>query len=435
MNRKKLFFTGAIGNSIEVFEAIVYAFLQPFITKTFFPVNLREHNLLFLLTAILPFLARPMGALFFGMMGDLKGRKTVLEYSMILSGLSCCAIAFTPSYATAGLLSFFLILFFRFLFGLAMSGEYNNSFLYLAEHSAPKSRGYILSWAAFGVSFGIFLATTFSYTFTYLIDKDVIPMWSFRLVFLLSGLSLYIAYVARKDLSETAEFFISFPTFEEKKKTAIYQGAKQELKSSLFSSIKIILLSGFGTHITYSLLFYGAFHITRYNINAHSFKDVTLLIAISSCISAMLIPTIGKITDFIGRKLLLICSLIVLTSLYLFFFFDIAKNGTYQELLCYYLALGFFNAIYFCAAPAEIIDSLPKKMRSTVNGLLYGIPALIFGALSLPYFQAQIEKYPESPLFIFSIAIPLLLFFLFSKNKFLAPSHKYMYSLEKNKVS
>lgn len=149
----------------------------------------------------------------------------------------------------------------------------------------------------------------------------------------------------------------------------------------------------------------------------------------------MLIPTIGKITDFIGRKLFLICSLIVLTGLYLFFFFDIGTNGTYQELLCYYLILGLFNGIYFCAALAEIMASLPKKMRSTINGLLYGIPSLIFGALSLPFFQAQIQTHPESPLFIFSIVNPLLLFFLFSKNKFFSPSHQYMYSLEKNKVS
>lgn len=89
INKKKLFLAGAIGNSIEVFESVVYAFLQPYIAKTFFPPALRENKFLFLLTIILPFIARPIGGLIFGLIGALKGRKIVLEYSMIISGISC----------------------------------------------------------------------------------------------------------------------------------------------------------------------------------------------------------------------------------------------------------------------------------------------------------------------------------------------------------
>lgn len=435
MNRKKLFFAGGIGNSIEVFEAIVYAFLQPFITKTFFPSNLRENNLLFFLTIILPFLARPLGGLFFGLLGDLKGRKTVLEYAMLLSGLSCALITLVPSYETAGLFSFFSIITLRFLFGIAMSGEYNNSFLYLAEHSAPQSRGYILSWAAFGVSFGIFLATLFAYLFTHLIEKEILPIQSFRIIFLLSTVSLYIGYVARRDLSETAEFFISYPSSESNKTKAIYRIARQEVSGRIGESFKIVLLSGFGTHITYSLLLYGPFHLKVYNLYSIGLKDATLLVAVSACISAMVIPLVGKISDMIGRKLLLISSTIILTVLYLSFFYHAASSCTYQELLCFYLILGFFSGIYCCAAPAEIIASLPKRMRSTVNGLLYGIPAILFGALSLPYFQTQFQNNSNSPLIILIIAIPLLAYCLFNKKKFLEPTHEYMYPLERTKVT
>lgn len=434
MNRKKLFFAGGIGNSIEIFEAIVYAFLQPFITKTFFPVNLRENNLLFFVTIILPFLARPLGGILFGVLGDLKGRKSVLEYSMMISGISCALISLVPSYETSGLVSFIAIISLRFLFGIAMSGEYNNSFLYLAEHAAPQSRGYILSWAAFGVSFGLFLATLSAYLFTNLIEKGILPEQSFRLLFLLSTFSLYIGYIARKDLSETAEFFISYPSAEKNKALAIYQVAKQEVSGRLTESIKIILLSGFGTHITYSLLLYGPFHIQSHNIHSIGLKDATLLVAISACISAMIIPLVGKASDIIGRKLLLTLSTAMLTILYLSFFYCTAASYSYQELLCFYLILGCFCGVYFCTAPAEIIASLPKRMRSTVNGLLYGIPAILFGALSLPYFQTLFQSNAHSPLIILVITVPLLAYCLFNKKKFFEANFEYLYPLEKTKV-
>jgi MHS family proline/betaine transporter-like MFS transporter len=89
MNRKKLFFAGAIGNAVEIFEVLIYAFLQPYIVGTFFPTGFKENNLLFLITVILPFLAKPLGALYFGVLGDLKGRKFVLERSIIVSGICC----------------------------------------------------------------------------------------------------------------------------------------------------------------------------------------------------------------------------------------------------------------------------------------------------------------------------------------------------------
>lgn len=434
MNRKKLFIAGGIGNSIEVFEAIVYAFLQPFITKTFFPEHLKENHLFFFMTIILPFLARPLGALCFGVLGDLKGRKFVLEYSLILSGISCALISITPSYASAGMFSFVSIIALRFLFGLAMSGEYNNSFLYLAEHSAPENRGYILSWAAFGVSFGLFLATLSAYLFTNLIEKSILPEQSFRLLFLFSTVSLYIGYIARRDMAETAEYFISFPSGEKRKTKAIFALAKTQIFSRFFESAKIILLSSFGTHITYSLLLYAPFHIKNYNNYKISFNDASLLITVSSCITAMVIPIIGKISDFFGRKSLLIISTTVIAILYLEFFFNFAMNASYSELLFFYILLGLFNGMYFCVGPAEIIASLPSIARSTINGLLYGIPAIIFGALSLPYFQTQFPKNSETPLIILIITLPLLCCYLFNKKSFIKPSDQYLYPLERTKV-
>jgi MFS transporter, MHS family, proline/betaine transporter len=435
LSRKKLFFAGAVGNSIEVFESVVYAFLQPFIAKTFFPPNLRENNLLFLITVILPFIARPLGAIVFGVMGDLKGRKTVLELCMIISGISCALITILPSYDSIGISAFFGILWLRFLFGLAMSSEYNNSFLYLAEHSSPKSRGFILSWASFGVNFGIFSSALLAYILTQLTESHFIPEWSFRLLFLLSMISLYIGYVARKSLPETAEFYISYPTFEANKKKAVYTTVGSELTNMKLKALKVILLAGFGTHITYSLFLYGPFHLIKHNLKISSFQEASTFIILATFITSLLVPFFGKLSDKIGRRLLLLTSIPALSALYLFFFFNLTACTSYQGFLIFYSVLGIVGAPYFAVAPAEIIDSLPSKMRSTANGLLYSIPAILFGALSLPYFQIQFEKSALSALIILILAIPLFLFFFFSKKKLLKPTLQYNYSLEQAKVS
>jgi MHS family proline/betaine transporter-like MFS transporter len=434
MNKKKLFFAGAIGNAIEFFEAIVYAFLQPFITKTFFPENFRGNNLLFAFTIIMPFLARPLGALFFGVIGDLKGRKTVLKSSLILSGISCSLIAVIPSYQEIGIFSFIFILSLRFLFGFAMSGEFNNSLLYLAEHAEPKSRGYIMSWACTGVSSGIFMAATLSYLFTTLIEKKIFPIGSFRVLFLLSAGALYIGYYARKHLAETADFFIYFPTFEKNKKKFIFNQAKKGISSNIINTIKIILIAGFGTHITYSLLIYSPFYLTAQNSNIPSLNSAILIIAFHCFVVSILTPIAGKLTDLIGRKFLLMLSIIVRTIFYLFYFFKVGKDASFGNLLVFYAFLSFFDSLYV-AGVVEMIESLPTISRSTINGILYGTSSILFGALSLPFFERFIQKIPASPLIILFIAIPLFILLYRTPMAYFKPFHHYKYELERNKIS
>lgn len=434
MNRKSLFYAGAIGNSIEVFEKVVYGFLQPFITKTFFPENLRENYLLFFFTLIIPVLARPIGALFFGVLGDLKGRKAVLESTMILSGISCALMAILPSYQQAGLASFFGLFALRFLFGFSMAGEYNNSFLYLGENAEPRSRGFIISWASFGVSFGIFWAALLAYLFTHAIENHFFPAWSFRGLFLFSFVCLYLSYRARKELSESLEFFLSFPAFEEKKKTCIIRTAKNELFGNLLNSIKIIFVLGFAIHITYALTYYAPFHLVQHNTVPLSFSEAISLIIFSTGINCILKPFFGKLSDRIGRKFLLLTSAFALTVLYLFFFFSLANNSNYNELLLFYGILSFFMSMY-SVSEFEVVESLPHRMRSTVNGVLRVIPSVILGAFSLPYFQAYFDKTELTPLVILLIVIPLIFILLRSKEKLFKPTVKYMYELEKAKVT
>jgi len=434
MNRKKLFFAGAIGNTVEVFEKVVYGFLKPLITATFFPENLRDNTLLFFFTLIIPVLIRPIGAIFFGILGDLKGRKAVLETTMIISGISCALVAFIPSYQEAGMYSFISLLVLRLLFVFSMAGEYNNSFLYLAENAEPKSRGFIISWASFGVSFGIFWASLLAYVTSKSIELQLVPAWSFRILFLFSMGCLFLGYRARKELSETAEFFISFPSFENNKTKVIINTASKDMIEKFSHSLKIILMTGFGTHVTYSLIYYAPFHLVHYDSEIISFSEAISLIIFYSLSTSILQPLFGKLSDIIGRKFLLLASVISLSVLYLFFFFILSQIGAYKDLLLFYLVLSLFTSMY-SICQFEIIESLPSKMRSTTNGVLYGIPSVIFGALSLPYFEVYSNESSLAPLIVLLVAIPLLILLIRIKDPLFKPTYKYLYELEKAKIS
>lgn len=433
MNRKKLFFAGAVGNAVEIYEALIYGFLQPYITNTFFPPSYKENKLLFLITLILPFLAKPLGSLYFGVLGDLKGRKFVLERSIILSGICCGLIAILPSYQMMGIFSFICILFFRCLLGFALSGEYNNSFLYLAEHSEPKSRGFIISWASFGTCIGILMATLASFAMMHFIDNNFIPVWSFRILFIFSAINLYIGFKARKTFAETAEFYISFPSFEPNKIKAIIKQAKDEIKCSTKSFFKVFFIFGFGAHITYSLIFYAPFYLLEVNPYVTTLKHSVSLIVYYAIICSLLIPLIGKLSDLIGRKFLILFATILSTSLHLLFFFKLASNSNFIELLIFYFFVAIADALYSTGI-VEAMESLPERMRSTINGIFLGIPTVFFGALSLPYFEILLSKSPFSPLISLVIAIPLFLIIFTSKKKMFKPHYIYRYSLEEAKI-
>ena len=109
------------------------------------------------------------------------------------------------------------------------------------------------------------MATVTSFSMMHFIEKDILPVWSFRLLFVFSAINLYIGFKARRTLSETAEFFISFPSFESNKLKAVIDQAACEIKNSVKSLCKVFFIFGFGTHITYSLILYAPFHLLNVN--------------------------------------------------------------------------------------------------------------------------------------------------------------------------
>lgn len=192
----------SIGTFLEWAEFTYFAYIANTIAALFFP---KLGNSLGLIAAFSVFAVgyffRPLGSLYFGYLGDKLGRRVALQISIMLMGISSLLIGSLPTYATIGILAPILLVILRCIQGFAVSGEFNGSAIYLIEHDLEKpcQAG---SWTGFasasGMMFGGLMAT--------LISFEQMPVWAWRIPFLLGTLSCFCALYFRQNLSESPAF-------------------------------------------------------------------------------------------------------------------------------------------------------------------------------------------------------------------------------------
>lgn len=191
------------GHIIECFDNTLYGFFAVKLAPLFFPTSSEKASLLASYGAFAAgFLARPLGAIFFGHLGDISGRRTALLYSMALVGIPTFMIGSLPSYETLGLLSPLLLLICRLAQGFLMGGEFTGANLYISENSTAshvgKGTGLLIFSGVMGAVFATLVGT--------IVTLDFMPSWSWRLPFLLGGVSAFLVYILRRKMTETLEF-------------------------------------------------------------------------------------------------------------------------------------------------------------------------------------------------------------------------------------
>lgn len=197
----------SVGTLIEWYDFYIFGSLATTISTKFFPSdNPTAAFLSTLATFAAGFVVRPFGALFFGRLGDLIGRKYTFLVTLVLMGLSTFAIGLVPEYKTIGGFAPFLVLLLRLLQGLALGGEYGGAATYVAEHSPADRRGFWTSWiqttATVGlfISLGVILATKKS------MSPEDFEDYGWRIPFLISILMVLISYIIRRNMSESPLF-------------------------------------------------------------------------------------------------------------------------------------------------------------------------------------------------------------------------------------
>src|ERR1700675_3706338 len=195
---KFVIFASSLGTVFEWYDFYLYAVLAPFFAALFFPTGNDTAALLSAFaTYAAGFLVRPFGALIFGRVGDLVGRKYTFLVTIMVMGTSTFLVGLLPTYATIGWLSPVLLVTLRLLQGLAVGGEYGGAATYVAEHARPGERGYATSWIQTTSTGGGALSLAVIILCRQLMEAEVFSQWGWRIPFMLSAVLLVFSVYIR----------------------------------------------------------------------------------------------------------------------------------------------------------------------------------------------------------------------------------------------
>ncbi len=314
---RKVIFASSLGTIFEWYDFYLFAVLAVFFTDKFYPAgNPTVALLASLATLAAGFLVRPFGAIFFGRLGDLIGRKYTFLVTIVLMGISTAALGFLPTYAQIGDAAWIILLLLRLMQGLALGGEYGGAATYVAEHAPPGRRGLSTAWIQTTATLGLFLALMVIWLCRTNMDPATFKDWGWRIPFWLSIALLIFSIYIRLKLNES-------PVFQRMK--AEGKGSKSPLTESFFKypNNKYVLLSLLGATAGQGVVWYtGQFQVLFFLQNAVKvdFQITYMLLAIGLLISTPFFLFFGWLSDKIGRKWIILtgCLLGALTYFPLF---------------------------------------------------------------------------------------------------------------------
>ncbi|MCZ8545514.1 MFS transporter [Mesorhizobium qingshengii] len=319
---KKVIFASSLGTVFEWYDFYLYGSLAAFIGATFFsqyPEATR--NIFALLAFAAGFLVRPFGALVFGRIGDLVGRKYTFLVTILIMGSSTFLVGLLPGSATWGIAAPVILVGLRMLQGLALGGEYGGAATYVAEHAPDDRRGFYTSWIQTTATLGLFLSLIIILGVQAMLSKEDFAAWGWRIPFLVSVILLGISVWIRLTLSES-------PTFQRMKDEG--KGSKAPLSEAFgqWKNAKIAILALLGLTagqavVWYSGQFYALFFLQ--NVLKVDLQTVNILIAIALGLGSIFFVVFGWLSDKIGRKPIIMAGL----ALAIFTYFPLFKALTW----------------------------------------------------------------------------------------------------------
>ncbi|KSW23862.1 MULTISPECIES: MFS transporter [unclassified Pseudomonas] len=309
---RKVIFASSLGTVFEWYDFFLYGSLAAVISKQFFAgVNDTTAFIFALLAFAAGFLVRPFGALVFGRLGDMIGRKYTFLATILLMGLSTFCVGLLPSYASIGVAAPIILIALRLLQGLALGGEYGGAAIYVAEHAPANKRGAYTSWIQCTATAGLLLSLLVIWGCRQA-TGEAFEAWGWRLPFLISIVLLGISTWIRLSMQESPAFL---------KMKAEGKISKSPLKESFtrWSNLKIVLIALFSINAGQAVTFYAAQFYVMFFLTQVLKVDPGLsnvLLIISLVIGAPLFVLAGWVSDKVGRKPVLVVGLLLATVFY-----------------------------------------------------------------------------------------------------------------------
>jgi MFS family permease len=332
-DEKFVIFASSLGTIFEWYDFYLYAVLAPFFAALFFPSGNDTAALLSAFaTYAAGFLVRPFGALLFGRIGDLVGRKYTFLITIMVMGASTFLVGLLPTFAPhyfpllgevgIGWTAPILLVTLRLLQGLALGGEYGGAATYVAEHARPNSRGFSTSWIQTTATLGLLLALIVIGVCRWLMDTSTFAEWGWRVPFLVSVILLVFSVYIRLKLNET-------PIFQKMKEEG--KGSKAPLTESFlhYPNNKYVLLALLGATagqgvVWYTGQFYALFFLTiTLKLN---YVHAYWLIGLSLIIGTPFFIFFGWLSDKIGRLKIILAGCAIAAASYFFLFAQLTHN-------------------------------------------------------------------------------------------------------------
>ena len=394
----------SVGTLIEWYDFYIFGSLATILATKFFPEENPTAGFLSTLALFaVGFIVRPFGAIVFGRLGDIAGRKFTFLLTLLLMGGSTFLIGLVPSYDTIGIWAPILVCILRLAQGLALGGEYGGAATYVAEHSPDNKRGYYTSWiqttASLGlfVSLGVILGTRYSMTSVEFSD------WGWRIPFLLSIVLVTVSYFIRIRLKESP----LFAKLKAEGKTSV-----NPIKESFGKkeNLRLVLLALFGATAGQGVVWYtGQFYALSFmqkSLNIE-FVQSSIIIVIALLFGTPFFIVFGRLSDRIGRKPIMMTGLIAACILYYPLYRGMhaisvshaagfAENGalllstagTWLMAAAVFVQVVLVTMVYGPIA-AFLVEMFPTKIRYTSMSLPYHIGNGIFGGLT-PFIAASV---------------------------------------------
>jgi MFS family permease len=389
VNLKRIIFAASLGTLFEWYDFYLYGSLAVFFGGLFFPKGNDTAQLLASLATFgAGFGVRPLGALVFGHIGDLVGRKNTFLVTMATMGIATAAIGLLPSYASVGLLATALLVGLRLLQGLALGGEYGGAATYIAEHVPDHKRGYYTSYIQTTATMGFFLSMGVIGTTRVVLGEAGFKAYGWRLPFLLSFALLAVSLYVRLKMKES-------PLFSKLKSSG--KTSVNPLKESFTNpvNVKYVLLALFGVTAGQGVVWYtGQFYALTFlqSVLKIPWQSSYLMVSAALLITTPLFVVFGRLSDRIGRKRIMMggCILGALTYIPIYMGMKYFSNPNGLSVASpadlnwpMMILLLSIQMVYVCMVygpvAAFLVEMFPTKIRYTSMSLPYHLGNGWFG--------------------------------------------------------
>lgn len=391
---KRVVAASMAGTVVEWYEFFLYGTAATLVfSKVFFAQTGSELDgiLAAFITYAVGFAARPLGGVVFGHFGDKYGRKKLLQFSLILVGISTFLMGCLPTFGQIGYWAPTLLVVLRFLQGFAVGGEWGGAVLLVAERSPNRSRGFWASWPQAGVPAGNMLATVVLLVLTATLSDAAFLSWGWRVAFWLSAVVVLVGYYIRTKVTD-APIFVEAQQEAERMKAGSLSVVEvlKRYPRGVFTAMGL----RFGENIMYYLVVTFSITYLKVQVGADT-SSILWYLLVAHAVHFCVIPLVGGLSDRFGRRPVYAVGAVA-GACWGFFAFPMMDSGNYA-LVTGAITLGLvIHAVMYAPQPALMAEMFPTRMRYSGVSLGYQVTSIVAGSLAPIIAVKLLEVYDTS---------------------------------------